>query len=476
MVQGANLVVDLTADDGELEARISHQRSHGTTVAKKYLVFVIEAIFLKWSSSMMRYGHLPVANFLTALGHIVEVDSFLGQDSASSASIKSSNASTFPSFTSQPLGEFAQARPSETLSTGAQPLRYSTPTPDVPAYSPLLTSVVKTPSITPTRPSPVQTPGSLTSQPSSVTQYVNKVFPPTQPLVSTYPTRTSPGLIPQPPSVPSSTESLSTVSFAVSSTSGQFFNPSEVNIETSAGYFATRQNPSLTSLKSAEEDITTLASKPLQETVAPFSQGLPSSAATPPVARVAPLGGSSNTYRLGNKKKLVYAQPPGLSRSSAPPLLSSPTPFVSPAPPLLSSPTPFVSPAPPLLSSPTPSVSPALQLLPSSIPLSDSTTNVRAFQPSALGGDSAIIAATMTPTQLPTSEILKYQPSVQTESQSSLTVLPPSFSNLSQGQAGMMYREVYHHWFFKKEVEGKVLWQPFSMVDSLALEEAFTSS
>nr|CAD7198841.1 unnamed protein product [Timema douglasi] len=522
---------------------------------------------------------------------IVEVDSFLGQDSASSASIKLSNASTFPSFTSQPPGEFAQARPSETSSTGAQPLRYSTPTPDVPAYSPLLTSVVKTPSITPTRPSPVQTPGSLTSQPSSVTQYVNKGFPPTQPLVSTYPSRTSPGLIPQPlgsaypthtspglipqplgstypthtspglisqpllPStsftsplaasvvplsqgvqhhppiqtifstrngpqtstsllrnVPGSTESLSMVSSAGSSTSGQFFNPSEVNIETSAGYFATRQNPSLTSLKSVEEDITTLSSKPPQETVAPFSQGLPSSAATP-VARVAPLGGSSNTYRLGNKKKLVYAQPPGLSRSSAPPLLSSLTPSVSPAPPLLSSPTPFVS--------------PALQSLPSSIPLSDSTTNVRAFQPSALGGDSAIIAATMTPTQLPTSEILKYQPSVQTESQSSLTVLPPSFSNLelhphfngggvenhlgksissspdqdlnlnlpihgslvqhetsalanyateAQGQAGMMYREVYHHWFFKKEVEGKVLWQPFSMVDSLALEEAFTST
>nr|CAD7400533.1 unnamed protein product [Timema cristinae] len=248
--------------------------------------------------------------------------------------------------------------------------------------------------------------------------------------------------------VPSSTESLSTVSFAGSSTSGQFFNPSEVNIETSAGSFATSHNPSLTSLKSVEEDITTLASKPPQEIVTPFSQGLPSLAATPPVARVAPLGGSSNTYRLGNKKKLVYAQPPGLSRSSAPPLLSSLTP----------------------------SVSPALQLLPSSIPLSDSTTNVRAFQPSALGGDSAIIAATMTPTQLPTSEILKYQPSVQTESQSSMTVLPPSFSNLSQGQAGMMYREVYHHWFFKKEVEGKVLWQPFSMVDSLALEEAFTST
>lgn len=39
-----------------------------------------------------------------------------------------------------------------------------------------------------------------------------------------------------------------------------------------------------------------------------------------------------------------------------------------------------------------------------------------------------------------------------------------------------MYRPVYHHWFHKKEVETKILWQPFSMLDSLALEEAFTST
>jgi hypothetical protein len=48
--------------------------------------------------------------------------------------------------------------------------------------------------------------------------------------------------------------------------------------------------------------------------------------------------------------------------------------------------------------------------------------------------------------------------------------------HLFQAQVGAMYRPVYHHWFFRKEVETKVLWQPFSMVDSLALEEAFISS
>lgn len=40
----------------------------------------------------------------------------------------------------------------------------------------------------------------------------------------------------------------------------------------------------------------------------------------------------------------------------------------------------------------------------------------------------------------------------------------------------MQYRPVYHHWFYRKEVENKVLWLPFSMQDSLSLEEVHNSS
>ena len=40
----------------------------------------------------------------------------------------------------------------------------------------------------------------------------------------------------------------------------------------------------------------------------------------------------------------------------------------------------------------------------------------------------------------------------------------------------MQYRPVYHHWFYRKEVETKVLWLPFSMQDSLRLEEVHNSS
>ncbi|CAM9740183.1 unnamed protein product [Lampetra fluviatilis] len=40
---------------------------------------------------------------------------------------------------------------------------------------------------------------------------------------------------------------------------------------------------------------------------------------------------------------------------------------------------------------------------------------------------------------------------------------------------GLVYEAVQHHWFFCRSVEGKEVWTPFSLYDSLALEEAFNS-
>lgn len=56
--------------------------------------------------------------------------------------------------------------------------------------------------------------------------------------------------------------------------------------------------------------------------------------------------------------------------------------------------------------------------------------------------------------------------------------VPPSFQNWASGSSDkrMQYRPVYHHWFYRKEVESKTLWQPFSMQDSLKLEEVHNSS
>ncbi|XP_063221655.1 SEC23-interacting protein isoform X2 [Bacillus rossius redtenbacheri] len=69
-----------------------------------------------------------------------------------------------------------------------------------------------------------------------------------------------------------------------------------------------------------------------------------------------------------------------------------------------------------------------------------------------------------------------YQSPAHPETGSVPSLLPPSFTSVSPGLSGLMYRQVYHHWFLKTEVEGKVFWNPFSMKDSLALEDAFTST
>ncbi|XP_011505031.1 PREDICTED: SEC23-interacting protein isoform X2 [Ceratosolen solmsi marchali] len=60
----------------------------------------------------------------------------------------------------------------------------------------------------------------------------------------------------------------------------------------------------------------------------------------------------------------------------------------------------------------------------------------------------------------------------------SYETVPPSLQNLASGltEKQMQYRAVYHHWFFCREVEAKILWLPFSMHDSLNLEEVHNSN
>lgn len=46
--------------------------------------------------------------------------------------------------------------------------------------------------------------------------------------------------------------------------------------------------------------------------------------------------------------------------------------------------------------------------------------------------------------------------------------------NLGKSPTDMKYRPVYYHWFYQvEEVPTKIEWNPFSMKDSMALEEAF---
>lgn len=38
-----------------------------------------------------------------------------------------------------------------------------------------------------------------------------------------------------------------------------------------------------------------------------------------------------------------------------------------------------------------------------------------------------------------------------------------------------VYEPVQHHWFYCKQVESKSVWLPFSIIDSLQLEETYNS-
>ncbi|KAF4521134.1 hypothetical protein B566_EDAN011951 [Ephemera danica] len=124
-------------------------------------------------------------------------------------------------------------------------------------------------------------------------------------------------------------------------------------------------------------------------------------------------GGNNNTFRLGSRPQ--YAPPPGLGSSvSAIASLAASMAMSTPLPVPGSSPIHHDPPPMPTIVASAPGISSASEL----------------FRPqSATGGE----------------------PSAAT------------------------YRPVYYHWFYKREIEGKPVWNPFSMSDSMELEKAFTS-
>ncbi|XP_065074258.1 proline-rich protein 36 isoform X2 [Ochlerotatus camptorhynchus] len=52
-------------------------------------------------------------------------------------------------------------------------------------------------------------------------------------------------------------------------------------------------------------------------------------------------------------------------------------------------------------------------------------------------------------------------------------IVDSSMASITEASnTNIAYRPVYRHWFFKREIESKVVWTPFTMSDSLALENA----
>ncbi|XP_056646914.1 phospholipase DDHD2 isoform X4 [Diorhabda sublineata] len=211
-----------------------------------------------------------------------------------------------------------------------------------------------------------------------------------------------------------------------------------------------------------------------------------------------PTTGPVNVFRRPGLKRPAYAQIPGLSNDPVPPQnipQNLPPPNLPPLP-VSSNPIPqnyFVPSAPSPVNSvsSTSSIEPAIQNLPNYFkPISPPPPNLQAsfniseplipvpVQPAQFsvfsGSSHNIIQNTPVMDAIPTNEFSKKSHMEQTSS--SKTVPTVGNGNSVNPVINHVYRPVYHHWFFQKEVEGKKNWQPFSMVDSLCLEQAFTSN
>ncbi|XP_012281532.1 SEC23-interacting protein [Orussus abietinus] len=95
--------------------------------------------------------------------------------------------------------------------------------------------------------------------------------------------------------------------------------------------------------------------------------------------------------------------------------------------------------------------------------ISSSSNLMAAMIPESTG------TATLSPVQMSVNPLM---------GRSSPDIVPPNLQNLASGPSDRrtQYRPVYHHWFYRKEVENKSLWQPFSMNDSMNLETVHNST
>ncbi|CAH0562166.1 unnamed protein product [Brassicogethes aeneus] len=171
----------------------------------------------------------------------------------------------------------------------------------------------------------------------------------------------------------------------------------------------------------------------------------------------------NNFRRATGLKRPTYAKPPELTSPAQPPQTNVYTP---PQPPVA-----YFQPQPP------PSISPAG----SSSSYQDTSVPYQ-FKP------IAPTPSIPSPISQPTTQKFPYTNSFDNFSSPVMSAIPASEMQSNQAPiyaqgaenyappAGQIYRPVYQHWFYKKEIEGKIIWKPFSMVDSLALESAFTSN
>ncbi|CAH0388447.1 unnamed protein product [Bemisia tabaci] len=201
-----------------------------------------------------------------------------------------------------------------------------------------------------------------------------------------------------------------------------------------SGYF---NNLKLASNLTASKSVPSAVSN--AQSFAPHpTSALPTSAsfpAAPPTAPPPRGPASGNNYRLGNLHRTAYAQVPGLA-TVANPHITAPLQNPIPQQPM------------PVAQTPVMMDTSQYSVPPHSTPSPPASTSI--MSPDAVDGG---VASTLS------------------------SGFDSSYaSGFNSSSNNPTYRPVYHHWFFKREIEGKVVWYPLSMADSTALEAALCSS
>lgn len=123
---------------------------------------------------------------------------------------------------------------------------------------------------------------------------------------------------------------------------------------------------------------------------------------------------------------------------------------------------------------PSQSPSPAQFFAPPLVPFPTSqsvhTDLASSSHPAALSGPFSMPTTPMAPSAAPPSAGYAPPEMLPPPTNASRMPLAPPTSGPAPAQA---YVPVAHHWFYCKQVENKKLWQPFTWVDSMGLEEAF---
>lgn len=256
--------------------------------------------------------------------------------------------------------------------------------------------------------------------------------------------------------------------------------PSQTSVPSASSYF-TPPPPSITStVESGQLPV----QMPVQPPPVPVQPSPVPAQAPPPSSQYAT--GQASQYNQKSAQPSPVTKPPSLDQSPAPSQPSvQPSPVTNP-PSIDQSPAPSQPPVqpspvtnPPSIDQSPAFIQPPVQPSPGSgqplpYPAEGSETQ-SLFAP--ISKENPISTSTVfSPIAVHPSGSLPSDLCPAGDKLPSPQVVPPAFNHLAHvGRTGIAYRPPYHHWFYKKEMESKDIWYPFSMTDSVFLEQTYQS-